>query len=138
MPKRTIWKHTFLLLVNKKKKGRLLSPYKGRFKPVKLLCKNNHDWKTTPAKVYQSNWCPTCGEEYHPNRLRQESSKMEIINMLESLGSTLLSGYENNTKQIRIKCRNRHIFTITPKYLKRLINQHINPCPKCRKLLELK
>jgi len=43
-----------------KKGGHLLTPYKGRFKPIKIKCKNNHTWETTPAAVYQGSWCKTC------------------------------------------------------------------------------
>ncbi len=40
--------------------GHLLTAYKGRFKPIKIKCKNNHVRETTPAAVYQGSWCKAC------------------------------------------------------------------------------
>lgn len=111
----------------------LLTPYKGRFKPIKIKCKNEHEWNTTPAAVYQGNWCKACANENNPNKKRQESAEQEFLKKLGSVNYTLLSKYENNTKQVQIKCQSKHKFTMTPKYFKRLVNQKIEPCLKCRK-----
>jgi hypothetical protein len=46
-----------------KKGGTLLTPYRGRFKPIKIKCKNNHEWDTTPGAVYQGSWCQSCGSK---------------------------------------------------------------------------
>ncbi len=42
------------------KGGHLLTPYKGRAKPIKIKCKNNHVRETTPAAVYQGSSCQAC------------------------------------------------------------------------------
>ncbi len=116
-----------------KRGGRLLTSYKGRFKTVKLECKLKHKWKTTPAVVQQGSWCPTCADVNHPNKLRKHKAKIEILEILKSLNYELLSDYENNTKQIQILCQHQHKFSMTPKYLKKLVQQQIEPCFKCRK-----
>jgi hypothetical protein len=117
----------------RKKEGHLLTPYKGRFKPIKIKCKDNHVWDTTPAAVYQGSWCKICADENHPNKERQQTAKKELVQMIESLNYHLLSEYQNNTKKIQIVCQKQHQFTITPKYFKRLVNQNIEPCRECRK-----
>jgi len=43
-----------------KKREQILTPYKGRFKPINIKCKNGHIRKTTPAAVYQGNYCKLC------------------------------------------------------------------------------
>lgn len=43
-----------------KKEYKLLTTYKGRFKQIKINCKNNHIWKTTPAAIYQGSLCKHC------------------------------------------------------------------------------
>ncbi len=43
-----------------KKGGELLTQYNGRFKIIKIKCRNNHIWKTTPAIIYQGSWCRLC------------------------------------------------------------------------------
>ena len=117
----------------KKKEGQLLTPYKGRFRPITIKCNKNHTWNTTPGAVYQGSWCKTCAEENHPNRERLLTAKKEFVQMIESLKYSLLSEYQNNTKIVQIKCQRQHQFTMTPKYFKRLVNQEIEPCSKCRK-----
>ncbi|MFX1298666.1 MAG: hypothetical protein ACFFD2_27875 [Promethearchaeota archaeon] len=57
--KRNIYAEKFQDFISKKG-GQLVIPYKGRFKPIKIKCKNNHVWETTPAAVYQGSWCKTC------------------------------------------------------------------------------
>ncbi len=57
--KMDIYAEKFQIFVSKKG-GQLITPYKGRFKPIKIKCKNNHVWETTPAAVYQGSWCNTC------------------------------------------------------------------------------
>jgi thiol-disulfide isomerase/thioredoxin len=49
----------------KRKRGMLLTPYKGRFKPVTIQCNNKHEWDTTPGAVYQGSWCPNCRKRKH-------------------------------------------------------------------------
>ena len=115
------------------KGGYLLTPYKGRFKPIKIKCENNHEWNTTPAVVYQGSWCKICADKNHPNRTRQKTAKLEFYEMVKSLKYTLFSDYENNTKKVYMQCQNQHEFTMTPKYFKRLVNQKVEPCSKCRK-----
>ncbi|KKN65548.1 hypothetical protein LCGC14_0480740, partial [marine sediment metagenome] len=44
----------------RKKGAHLLTPYKGRSKPVTIKCKNNHVRETTPGAVYQGNSCQSC------------------------------------------------------------------------------
>jgi hypothetical protein len=116
-----------------KKGGQLVTQYNGRFKPITIKCNNNHTWNTTPATVYQGSWCKFCADESHPNKERLQTAKKELVQMIEALKYSLLSEYENNTKKVQIKCRNHHQFTMTPKYFKRLVNQNIEPCIKCRK-----
>ena len=117
----------------KNKGGQLVTPYKGRFRPITIKCNKNHTWNTTPGAVYQGSWCKFCAEENHPNRERLLTAKKEFVQMIESLKYTLSSEYENNTKKVHITCQRRHQFTMTPKYFKRLVNQNIEPCSKCRK-----
>lgn len=116
-----------------KKRAQLLTPYKGRFKPITIKCSKNHKWSTTPASVYQGSWCKFCADENHPNRKRQQTAKKELLQMIVSLNYKLISEYENNTKKVKIKCQRKHQFPMTPKYFKRLVNQNIEPCSKCRK-----
>lgn len=108
-------------------------PYKGRFKPIKIKCEKEHEWETTPGVIYQGHWCKTCAIENHPNKRRREAAQQEFLKKMKALNYSLLSNYENNTKQVQIKCQKNHTFTITPKYFKRLVNQKIVPCRKCRK-----
>jgi len=115
------------------KRGQILTPYKGRFKPIKIKCEHEHEWETTPGATYQGRWCKTCANENNPNKMRKESAEHEFLKKIKSINYSLLSKYENNTKQVHIKCQNNHKFTITPKYFKRLVNQKIEPCLKCRK-----
>ena len=122
----------FKVFINKKK-GDLLTPYKGRFKPIEIRCKNKHEFKTTPGRVYQGSWCPICSRKNDPNKIRQERSKHDLLEMLKTLKYDILSKYENINKKVRIKCPKQHEFTMTPKHFKRLVNQNIEPCLKCRK-----
>lgn len=130
--KRDIYAEKFQQIVSDKG-GCLLTPYKGRFKPIKIKCENNHEWNTTPAVVYQGSWCKICADKNHPNKTRQKNARLEFYEMVKSLKYTLLSDYENNTKKVYIQCQNQHEFTMTPKYFKRLVNQKVEPCSKCRK-----
>ncbi len=57
--KMDIYAKKFQDFVNKKGWS-LLTPYKGRFKPIKIKCKSGHIWETTPAAVYQGNTCSLC------------------------------------------------------------------------------
>jgi len=116
-----------------KKGGQLITQYKGRFNPITIKCNKNHTWNTTPGAVYQGRWCKICADESHPNRERLLTAKKEFLQMIEALKYKLISEYQNNTKIVKIKCQNHHQFTITPKYFKRLVNQHIEPCSTCRK-----
>ena len=118
--------------------GWLLSSYKGRFKPVKIKCENEHEWETTPGSILQGHWCKICAGENDPNKKRKEATKQEFLKIIKSLNYTLLSNYENNTKLVQIKCNNNHTFPITPKYFKRLVTQKIAPCKKCRKKMLIK
>lgn len=127
-----IFAEQFQTMINKKR-GKILTPYKGRFKPITIKCNNNHTFTTTPATVYQGSWCKFCAEEKHSNRERQETAKKELLQMMDSLKYTLISEYENNSKKIKILCRRKHQFEMTPKYFKRLVNQKVEPCSKCRK-----
>ena len=115
------------------KGGQVLTPYKGRFKPIKIKCEKEHEWETTPGVIYQGHWCKTCAIENDPNKRRREAAQQEFLKKMKALNYSLLSNYENNTKQVQIKCQKNHTFTITPKYFKRLVNQKIVPCRKCRK-----
>ena len=129
---RDVYAEKFQQLV-KKKGGKLITPYKGRFKPITIKCRNNHTFTTTPATVYQGSWCKICAEKNHPNKERQQTAENELIQMMDSLNYKLISKYENNYKKVQIKCKKQHQFTMTPKYFKRLVNQKIEPCMKCRK-----
>lgn len=120
-------------IVVRNRGGILLTPYKGRFKPIKIKCEKEHEWNTTPAVVYQGSWCKTCANENNPNKRRMESAEQEFLKKMKSLNYTILSKYENNTKQVQIKCQRNHTFTMTPKYFKQLVNQKNQPCVKCRK-----
>ena len=117
----------------KNKGGTLLTPYKGRFKPVVIECKNEHEWESTPAAVYQGSWCKTCKEENNPNKNRQEAARQEFLKIIQSLKYTLISKYKNTSKQVRVKCQRNHTFTITPNYFKKLVKQKKEPCRDCRK-----
>ncbi|MFX0017727.1 MAG: hypothetical protein ACFFAF_03295 [Candidatus Hermodarchaeota archaeon] len=57
--KRDYYAKRFQDFVNNKG-GYLITPYKGRFKPLKIKCKNNHVWETTPGAIYQGGWCTSC------------------------------------------------------------------------------
>ncbi|MBY9016929.1 MAG: hypothetical protein KGD68_14665 [Candidatus Lokiarchaeota archaeon] len=72
-------------------------------------------------------------QKKNPNKKRKEAAEQEFLKMLQTLKYSLLSNYENNTKQVQIKCNNKQTFNITPKYFKRLVNQKIEPFRKCRK-----
>ena len=115
------------------KRGQVLTPYKGRFQPIKIKCEKKHEWETTLAVVYQGHWCRTCAKENDPNKKRKEAAEQEFLKMLQTINYSLLSNYENNTKQVQLKCNKKHTFPITPKYFKRLVTQKIVPCRKCRK-----
>ena len=115
------------------KKGKLLTPYNGRFKPVIIECKNEHKWESTPAAVYQGSWCKTCKEENNPNKNRQEAAKQEFLKITKARNYALISKYKNTSKQVRVKCQRNHTFTITPNYFKKLVKQKMVPCGKCRK-----
>lgn len=104
-----------------------------RFKPIKISCEYEHEWDTTPGAMYQGRWCTICAKKKNPNKKRKEAAEQEFLKMLQTLKYSLLSNYENNTKQVRIKCNNKQTFNITPKYFKRLVNQKIEPFRKCRK-----
>ena len=116
------------------KGGILLTPYKGRFKSIKIKCECGYGWETTPGAVYQGRWCKICADENHPNKKRNVSAKQEFLQMIASLNYTICSDYENNIKKVEIICQEKHQFTVTPKYFKRLVNQNIEPCLKCRKM----
>lgn len=117
----------------RKRGGELVTQYSGRFKPITIKCNKNHKWNTTPGAVYQGRWCKICADENHPNKERLQTAKKELVQMIEFLKYKLLSEYVNNTKKVQITCQRQHQFTITPKYFKRLVNQNIEPCRKCRK-----
>ena len=123
-----LYAKTFQSLVEKRG-GTLLTPYKGRFKPIKIRCEHEHDWDTTPAVVSQGSWCKTCADNN-----RQETAKQKFLKKIKPLNYTLLSNYENSTKQVQLKCQRNHSFLITPKYLNKLVNQKKEPCGKCRKI----
>ena len=125
--------HKFQTFV-KNKGGTLITPYKGRFKPVQIRCKNEHEWGTTPGAIYQGHWCKTCAiNKKMPSKKRQETAKQAFLEKIESSNYTLLSKYERAGKQVKIKCQRNHMFTITPNYFKHLANRKIEPCGKCRK-----
>lgn len=118
----------------KNKGGTLLKPYYGRFKPVQIRCKNDHEWESTPGAIYQGQWCKTCANNKKtPNKKRQETAKQAFLEKIESSNYTLLSKYEKTDKKVKIKCQRNHMFTITPNYFKQLVNRKIEPCGKCRK-----
>ena len=118
----------------KNKGGTLLTLYKGRFKPILIKCKKEHNWETTPGAVYQGSWCKTCANNKNmPNKKRQEAAEQEFLEKINSYSYTLLSKYENSNKQVKIKCQKNHLFTISPNYFKKLVNQKKEPCGKCRK-----
>lgn len=116
-----------------RKGGEILTPYRGRFKPIKIRCEKGHVWEPIPGAIYQGKWCKACADENHPNKERQQSAKDELVKMIKALNYALLSKYENDTKKVKIKCGKNHQFTMTTKYFKRLVNQNTEPCYKCRK-----
>ena len=110
------------------KGGQVLTPYKGRFKPIELRCKNKHEWETTPAVILQGSWCKSCADIE-----RLEIAKQGFLEKINPLNYTLLSNYEKSTKHVKLRCSNNHTFRITPKYFNVLVKQKKEPCAKCRK-----
>ena len=96
----------------------------GRFKPIKNSCEYEHEWDTIPGAMYQGHWCIIYAEK-KTNKKRKKAAEQEFPELLQTLKYTLLSNYENNTKQVQIKFNNKHRSNITPKYFKRLVNQKI-------------
>jgi len=130
--KRDFYAKKFQNFINQKE-GQLLTLYKGRFKPIKIKCENNHSFETKPAVVYQGSWCPVCAKQHHPNKERNLQSEREFQIMVKELNYEILSKYENINKRVELKCPKQHQFNLTPKYFKRLVKQNIEPCYKCRK-----
>ena len=115
------------------KRGQIVTPYKGRFKPIKIKCEHEHEWETTPGSTYQGHWCKTCKEENNPNKNRQEAAKQEFLKIIKARNYALISKYKNTSKQVRVKCQRNHTFTITPNYFKKLVKLKKEPCRDCRK-----
>jgi len=112
---------------------RLMTPYKGRGRPIKIECKNGNIWETTPAAIYQGSKGP-CRErdDPPPNVIRKEKARMEFFQIIANLNYKILPpGYKDNNTSVNIRCKNSHIFHASPKYFKKLVKQGKEPCRKC-------
>ncbi len=119
-----------------KKGWNLLTPYKGRGKPITIACEEGHDWSTTPGALFQGGTCRICRERDNPssNAIRKEKAKMEFFQIIANLNYKILPpGYKDNVTSVNIRCRNSHVFHASPKYFKKVVKQGKEPCRKCSK-----
>jgi hypothetical protein len=110
------------------KGGIILDKYKGRFKKITIKCKNKHIWETTPAVIYQGGWCQKCAQIKEKGK---RAKKFELL--VNEIQYELLSDYININKSVELRCPNNHRLSLTPKYLKRLVEKNVEPCLKCRR-----
>jgi len=120
------WKNFDIYIPNKlddlqeiaqKKGGILVSKYyyNNRTKLI-FRCLNGHEWKATPFRIKQGNWCPLCyKEELKHLRESKENNLKEII---ESKGGKLISKYINKRTKIKIQCNSGHIWETLPLSIK--------------------
>lgn len=92
----------------KEKNGSCKTKYAKGTNRIKVRCADGHEFSTTARKVIQGYWCPQCANNC---KIRAKERMMEIIERKEG---TLLSKYKTSITTVKIRCKEGHIFDITP------------------------
>jgi hypothetical protein len=90
----------------------LISEYKNARTPLTYTCEKGHTFNKDPywlKKNYKriTRICPDC---------RQDEYAEKFEAFVEQKGGTLLTPYEGRFKEVEIRCKHEHTFTITPGY----------------------
>jgi len=87
---------------------------------VEIECKNGHLFMMTPSNYKSGSGCRKCAGKC------PEQAKEKFLELLKANGKTLHSPYVGVMKKVEIKCKNGHLFMMTPQDYKRW-----QSCPKC-------
>lgn len=99
-----------------------LGEYKGANTPIKIRCVNGHEYTVKPSSFKSgSRKCKYCNDKNH-------IAKIKTLKYLSDNNYSLIGDYVDTTTKITLKCKNNHIFTISPNNLLRG-----GSCLKCKR-----
>lgn len=73
-------------------------------------CEVGHRWSGTFKDVLKGSWCPECGiKKAAQSRIRK--GEQRILDIITKRSGILLSEYKGVSYQIKLRCKNGHIFS---------------------------
>lgn len=78
--------------------------------PLKIRCKNGHEWVQYPKRIIKGGWCRQCWvEKYAGKHLKLKDGLSQAINLAKSRGGECLSEvYVATNQPMHWKCQNGH------------------------------
>ncbi len=80
---------------------------------VALICPEGHEYKVAPHSFKSGNRCKKCSDKKKNKHLKHES-ELRFLNKLSEEGYISLSKYEGANEHVKVKCKNNHIYNVTP------------------------
>jgi hypothetical protein len=91
----------------RKRRGEILSAYVRSAAPMRFRCRSGHEWTSTPNKVQQGRWCPTCTRAALQEE-RTTPTRRALERIARARGGRVLAFFVDGRSRARLRCAEGH------------------------------